>query len=63
MDLLRTYAKMIIGSLMVGLSAAYSALDDGSITIQEAITIVLAILGAWQLGSYVPTSARQPSKQ
>jgi len=55
-------AKSIVAGLAAGATAALTAVQDGSLTTGEGVTIVLAILGAWGITYAVPnrpTASRQ----
>lgn len=41
------YAKAFIGSLVAGLGALLTALDDGSLSAQEIVTVIIAFLVAF----------------
>lgn len=53
------YAKFAIAALTAGLIAAQTALMDGSISVQDWVTIALAALGA--LGVYAAPNTAKPS--
>jgi hypothetical protein len=46
--------KAVVGGLAAGAAAAVTALQDGTVTAAEGITIVLAILGAYGVTWAVP---------
>ncbi|MGJ5897958.1 hypothetical protein ACSCBZ_39330 [Streptomyces niveiscabiei] len=47
-------AKSIVGGLAAGSAAAATAVQDGTLTTGEGVTIVLAILSAWGIVWAVP---------
>ncbi|MEU3507968.1 hypothetical protein ABZ733_08550 [Streptomyces longwoodensis] len=47
-------AKSIVGGLAAGATAAVTAVQDGSLTTGEGVTIVLAVLGTWGIVYAVP---------
>jgi hypothetical protein len=47
-------AKSIVSGLAAGATAAVTAVQDGTLTTGEGVTIVLAILGAWGITYAVP---------
>jgi hypothetical protein len=47
-------AKAIVAGLSAGAAAAAAAVQDGTLTPAEDITIVLALLGAWGITWAVP---------
>jgi type III secretory pathway component EscS len=47
-------AKSIIAGLAAGATAAVTAVQDGTLTTGEGVTIVLAVLGAWGIVYAVP---------
>lgn len=47
-------AKAIVSGVAAGSAAAVTAVQDGSLTIGEGVTIVLAVLGAWGITWAVP---------
>lgn len=53
--------KAVVGGASAGAAAAVTAVQDGRITIAEAVTIVLAILGSAGVTWAVPN--RKPSDQ
>lgn len=53
-------AKSIVAGLAAGATAAVTAVQDGSLTTGEGVTIVLAVLGAWGITFAVPN--RQTTK-
>jgi hypothetical protein len=59
--------KAVVGGLAAGAAAAATAVQDGTITAAEGITIALAVLGAYGVTWAVPnkptssTSSDQPS--
>jgi hypothetical protein len=46
--------KAVVGGLAAGAAAAVTALQDGTVTAAEGVTIVLAILGAYGVTWAVP---------
>ncbi len=50
-------AKSIVAGLAAGATAAVTAVQDGTLTAGEGITIVLAVLGAWGITWAVPNRA------
>lgn len=51
---LPNYAKAIVGGLAAGAAAAATAVQDGTITAGEGVTIALAVLGALGITWAVP---------
>ncbi|MGW1595239.1 hypothetical protein [Streptomyces sp. SCL15-4] len=47
-------AKSIVAGLAAGATAAVTAVQDGTVTTGEGVTIVLAVLGAWGITWAVP---------
>jgi hypothetical protein len=47
-------AKSIVAGLAAGATAAVTAVQDGTLTTGEGVTIVLAVLGAWGITYAVP---------
>ncbi|EYT84012.1 hypothetical protein CF54_03940 [Streptomyces sp. Tu 6176] len=54
-------AKAVIGGLAAGAAAAATAVQDGTLTTGEGVTIVLAILGAYGVTWAVPNRPTPPS--
>jgi hypothetical protein len=52
-------AKSIVAGLAAGASVAVTAVQDGTLTTGEGVTIALAILAAWGITWAVPN--RQPA--
>lgn len=50
-------AKSIVAGLAAGATAAVTAVQDGSLSTGEGVTIVLAVLGAWGITYAVPNRA------
>lgn len=46
--------KAVVGGLSAGAAAAVTALQDGTLTTAEGVTIVLAVLGAYGVTWAVP---------
>ncbi|WP_306186986.1 hypothetical protein [Streptomyces sp. MK5] len=46
--------KAVVGGLAAGAAAAATAVQDGTVTASEGVTIVLAILGAYGVTWAVP---------
>jgi hypothetical protein len=58
--------KAVVGGLAAGAAAAATAVQDGTVTAAEGVTIALAVLGAYGVTWAVPnktssTSSDQPS--
>jgi hypothetical protein len=53
--------KAVVGGISAGAAAAATAVQDGRITVAEAITIVLAVLGSAGLTWAVPN--KEPKDQ
>jgi hypothetical protein len=51
-------AKSIVAGLAAGATAAVTAVQDGSLTTGEGVTIVLAVLGAWGITYAVPNKPK-----
>ena len=47
-------AKSIVAGLAAGATAAVTAVQDGSLSTGEGVTIALAVLGAWGITYAVP---------
>lgn len=47
-------AKSIVAGVAAGATAAVTAVQDGTLTTGEGVTIVLAVLGAWGITYAVP---------
>ncbi|MFF9582506.1 hypothetical protein [Streptomyces achromogenes] len=47
-------AKSIVAGVAAGATAAVTAVQDGTVTTGEGVTIVLAVLGAWGITWAVP---------
>ncbi|MCZ0207889.1 hypothetical protein OZK63_20980 [Streptomyces sp. UMAF16] len=47
-------AKSIVAGLAAGATAAVTAVQDGTVSTGEGVTIVLAVLGAWGITWAVP---------
>lgn len=58
-------AKSIVAGLAAGATAAVTAVQDGSLSTGEGVTIVLAVLGAWGITYAVPnkTPSTDASRQ
>lgn len=54
------YWKAVVAAVAAGAAALATALDDGTVTTQEGLTAVLAVLGALGLTWAVPN--RQTAK-
>jgi hypothetical protein len=54
-------AKSIVAGLAAGATAAVTAVQDGTVTTGEGVTIVLAILGAWGITWAVPNRPQPPT--
>ncbi|MGI5443835.1 hypothetical protein ACQEV4_42785 [Streptomyces shenzhenensis] len=54
------YWKAVVAAAAAGTASLSTALEDGTVTGQEAVTAVLAVLGALGLTWLVPN--RQPDK-
>lgn len=54
------YAKAVTAAVIAGLTALVTALDDGSVTAQEGVIIVIALLTAlgavWAIPNAEPVS-------
>ncbi|MFH9073459.1 hypothetical protein [Streptomyces alboflavus] len=55
------YWKAVVAAVAAGAAALATALDDGTVTAQEGLTVGLAVLGALGLTWAVPNKARTPS--
>jgi len=53
--------KAIVGGLAAGAASLVTALGDGTITTQEGLTAVVAVLGALGLTWFVPNRQTSPS--
>ena len=58
----RPYAKAIAGALTAGLTAAATALTDGSVDPVEAITIAIAVITALGVIWAVPNVHNEPAE-
>ncbi|WP_432170909.1 hypothetical protein [Streptomyces sp. 1222.5] len=47
-------AKSIVAGLAAGATAAVTAVQDGTLSTGEGVTIALAVLGAWGITYAVP---------
>jgi type III secretory pathway component EscS len=47
-------AKSIVAGVAAGATAAVTAVQDGTLSTGEGVTIVLAVLGAWGITYAVP---------
>ena len=54
-------AKSIVAGFAGGATAAVTAVQDGTVTTGEGVTIVLAILGAWGITWAVPNRPQPPT--
>ncbi|MGW4876529.1 hypothetical protein ACWEPI_08235 [Streptomyces sp. NPDC004262] len=52
------YAKAVVSGLAAGATAAITAVQDGSLSTGEGVTIVLAVLGALGITYAVPNSRK-----
>lgn len=52
-------AKSIVGGLAAGATAAVTAVQDGTLTTGEGVTIALAVIAAWGIVFTVPN--KQPT--
>lgn len=53
--------KAVVSGAAAGTAAAATAVQDGQVTIAEAVTIVLAIVGAYGVTWRVPNRPADPS--
>ncbi|MDV7220623.1 hypothetical protein [Streptomyces prunicolor] len=51
-------AKSIVAGLAAGATAAVTAIQDGTLSPGEGVTIVLAVLGAWGIVYAVPNKPK-----
>jgi hypothetical protein len=51
--------KAVVGGLAAGAAAAATAVQDGTVTTVEGVTIALAVLGAWGVTWAVPNKQAQ----
>ena len=58
----KPYAKAIAGALTAGLTAAATALTDGSIDPVESITIAIAVITALGVVWAVPNGPTEPAE-
>lgn len=47
-------AKSVVAGVAAGATAAVTAVQDGTLTTGEGVTIALAVLGAWGITYAVP---------
>ncbi|MGW4886894.1 hypothetical protein [Streptomyces murinus] len=52
--------KAIVGGISAGAAAAVTAVQDGRITVAEAVTIVVAVLGSAGVTWLVPNRPKPP---
>ena len=57
------YAKAIAGAITAGLTAAATALTDGSVDPVEAITIAIAVITALGVVWAVPNGPAKPAER
>ena len=55
------YGKAIVAGVVAGGGAAATALQDGTVTAAEAVTIVLAVLGGTGVTWAVPNQQPKPA--
>ncbi|MET9123029.1 hypothetical protein [Streptomyces sp. NPDC004528] len=58
---LSRYAKAVVAAVVAGSGSLATALNDGTVTATEAVTVVLAVLGALGITWAVPNRAATPS--
>lgn len=51
--------KAVVGALAAGAAAAATAVQDGTVTLAEAITIALAVVGAGGVTWAVPNQQKE----
>ncbi|WP_442803475.1 hypothetical protein OG411_19385 [Streptomyces pseudogriseolus] len=54
-------AKAIVSGIAAGSAAAVTAVQDGTVTTGEGVTIALAVLGAWGITWAVPNKPQPPA--